>query len=338
MVIVIVTQVARTFIVLRAVGLHPSLLQAVATFVAAGMLSSLFAGPGAGTAGGPLIVFGHNSLAASAAAGLELSITTLIAGIVYALGRRPGVPLAPAAGLHMSDDARCLACGGPLSPTPVVVAPDRMHRIPGSWAVHECATVRLGHDAPLVARGELAPSTRRHYAPFDVPPGALARAMAPCSVGVTGASRWPTGGREGVGHAARRRLRPRRPGRLVDRRRVARAGCRAVPAGRRTARRRGAEIVGRDARERPSRRRISRRGRLSPFARARHRPPARRWSGCSTSLRPGGRLAVIVPNWGSWQRRAFGEYWFPLELPRHRTHFTANGLASAIGEAGFEGT
>lgn len=85
MVVVVITQVGRTFIVLRSVGLSPSLLQAVATFVAAGVLSSLFAGPGAGTAGGPLLVFGHNSLAASAAAGLELSITTLIAGVLYAV-------------------------------------------------------------------------------------------------------------------------------------------------------------------------------------------------------------------------------------------------------------
>jgi SAM-dependent methyltransferase len=52
-------------------------------------------------------------------------------------------------------------------------------------------------------------------------------------------------------------------------------------------------------------------------------------------LRPGGRLAVIVPNWGSWQRRAFGEYWFPLELPRHRTHFTGAGLGAAISSGGF---
>lgn len=89
MLIVIGTQVLRTFMVLRAVGLHPSLLQAVATFVAAGVLSSLFAGPGAGTAGGPLIVFGHNSLAASAAAGLELSITMLIAGLLYAFVGAP---------------------------------------------------------------------------------------------------------------------------------------------------------------------------------------------------------------------------------------------------------
>ena len=53
------------------------------------------------------------------------------------------------------------------------------------------------------------------------------------------------------------------------------------------------------------------------------------------ALRPGGRIAVLVPNWGSWQRRLFGQYWFPLELPRHRTHFTAAGLGSALGDAGF---
>jgi hypothetical protein len=85
MVIVVVTQVARSFIVLRAVGLNPSLLQATATFVAGGILSSLFAGPGAGSAGGPLLVFGHSSLAASAAAGIELSITSLLAGVLYSL-------------------------------------------------------------------------------------------------------------------------------------------------------------------------------------------------------------------------------------------------------------
>lgn len=84
MIVVIVCQVARTLIVLRAVGLSPSLLQAVATFVAAGAISSLFAGPGAGTAGAPLLVFGHQSLAASAAAGLILSITAILAGAAYA--------------------------------------------------------------------------------------------------------------------------------------------------------------------------------------------------------------------------------------------------------------
>lgn len=82
--VVICSQIARTFVVLRATGLHPSLLQASATFVAAGVLSSLFAGPTAGAAGAPLIVFGHRSLAAAAAAGLILSITAIVAALLYA--------------------------------------------------------------------------------------------------------------------------------------------------------------------------------------------------------------------------------------------------------------
>ncbi len=53
------------------------------------------------------------------------------------------------------------------------------------------------------------------------------------------------------------------------------------------------------------------------------------------ALRPGGRVAVIVPNWGSWQRKAFRQYWFPLELPRHRTHFSPAGLKVALADAGF---
>jgi hypothetical protein len=84
MVIVFACQIARTLIVLRATGLHPSLLQAAATFIAAGVLSSLLVGPGAGTAAAPLIVLGHRSVAAAAAAGLILSATALLAAIVYA--------------------------------------------------------------------------------------------------------------------------------------------------------------------------------------------------------------------------------------------------------------
>jgi hypothetical protein len=84
MVLVFACQIARTLIVLRATGLHPSLVQATATFITAGVLSSLIAGPAAGTAAAPLIIFGHRSLAAAAAAGLILSITALLAAVVYA--------------------------------------------------------------------------------------------------------------------------------------------------------------------------------------------------------------------------------------------------------------
>lgn len=81
--IVFACQIGRTLLVLRATGLHPTLMQATATFVAAGILSALLAGPGAGTAGAPLLVFGHQSISSAAAAGLILSITALIASIAY---------------------------------------------------------------------------------------------------------------------------------------------------------------------------------------------------------------------------------------------------------------
>ena len=85
MTIVIVCNVLRTFVALTAVGLHPSLVQTLATYLAAGVLSSLFAGPGAGNAGAPLLVFGHRSIAAAAAGGLVLSGTALVACVLYAL-------------------------------------------------------------------------------------------------------------------------------------------------------------------------------------------------------------------------------------------------------------
>ena len=46
-------------------------------------------------------------------------------------------------------------------------------------------------------------------------------------------------------------------------------------------------------------------------------------------LRPGGLLAIAVPNFGSWHRRLFGSAWFQLDLPRHLQHFDRASLAAA---------
>ena len=43
---------------------------------------------------------------------------------------------------------------------------------------------------------------------------------------------------------------------------------------------------------------------------------------------------VIIPNFGSWQRKLFGSRWFHLDLPRHRIHFTLGSLERAIQRAG----
>jgi SAM-dependent methyltransferase len=52
-------------------------------------------------------------------------------------------------------------------------------------------------------------------------------------------------------------------------------------------------------------------------------------------LRAGGTLVVAVPNWDSWQRRLFGTYWTPLDVPRHLTHFSPTALHRAARRAGF---
>jgi SAM-dependent methyltransferase len=51
-------------------------------------------------------------------------------------------------------------------------------------------------------------------------------------------------------------------------------------------------------------------------------------------LRPGGLLAIAVPNFGSWHRRLFGSAWFQLDLPRHLQHFDRNSLSTLVEAAG----
>lgn len=53
-------------------------------------------------------------------------------------------------------------------------------------------------------------------------------------------------------------------------------------------------------------------------------------------LRPGGALLVGVPNLDSWQARLGGPRWYHLDLPRHRTHFTARGARTLLERTGFE--
>lgn len=52
-------------------------------------------------------------------------------------------------------------------------------------------------------------------------------------------------------------------------------------------------------------------------------------------LKPGGKLLVEVPNYGSWQVKRFKGLWYGLSLPLHRTHFTERGLRAAVTSAGF---
>lgn len=54
-------------------------------------------------------------------------------------------------------------------------------------------------------------------------------------------------------------------------------------------------------------------------------------------LRPGGVLALSVPNLASWSARSFGTGWYGLDLPRHLVHFTPDTLCALAQRAGFAG-
>jgi 2-polyprenyl-3-methyl-5-hydroxy-6-metoxy-1,4-benzoquinol methylase len=53
-------------------------------------------------------------------------------------------------------------------------------------------------------------------------------------------------------------------------------------------------------------------------------------------LRPGGVILIGVPNLASWQATVGGPRWYHLDVPRHRSHFTAGGLALLLARAGLE--
>jgi SAM-dependent methyltransferase len=62
--------------------------------------------------------------------------------------------------------------------------------------------------------------------------------------------------------------------------------------------------------------------------------PAQALTETARLLRPGGLLAIAVPNFGSWHRRLFGSAWFQLDLPRHLQHFDRNSLSALVEAAG----
>jgi SAM-dependent methyltransferase len=62
--------------------------------------------------------------------------------------------------------------------------------------------------------------------------------------------------------------------------------------------------------------------------------PALALADAARLLRPGGLLAIAVPNFGSWHRRLFGSAWFQLDLPRHLQHFDRDSLSALVEAAG----
>lgn len=57
---------------------------------------------------------------------------------------------------------------------------------------------------------------------------------------------------------------------------------------------------------------------------------------CRELLKPGGVVIIQLPDFGSWEARTFGNYYWGLDLPRHLNFFTSETLKKIGVEQGFD--
>jgi uncharacterized membrane protein YbhN (UPF0104 family) len=81
--VAVLAQIMRNWILLHAVGVQASFFDAVAVLIAVATLAQLPIGPGAGAAAAVLIL-GRDGVAAAAAAGVLMTVTGLVGGLVFA--------------------------------------------------------------------------------------------------------------------------------------------------------------------------------------------------------------------------------------------------------------
>lgn len=56
---------------------------------------------------------------------------------------------------------------------------------------------------------------------------------------------------------------------------------------------------------------------------------------CRAVIAPGGRLLIVVPNFGGWWSRIMGRNWQWLNVGDHRYHFTRHAMVRLLDQAGF---
>ncbi|HXZ56491.1 MAG TPA: methyltransferase domain-containing protein [Gaiellaceae bacterium] len=238
-----------------------------------------------------------------------------------------------------SAASSCPACGAPLDPRPALRGVDRLHGTPGEFEVRVCPSCGTGRTFPLVGPDELGSLYPAAYNAYSFPAGRLARLLA------TALYRWHY--RRLLRHAPLDVLRRRPPGRLLDvgagrgdlAAILSEAGWRVTglePSAEACdeGRRRGLHMVQgtlADAKLEQDFDAVVFQHSLEHVV-----EPAEDLGRARELLRPGGSIFVLVPNFGSWQSRRFGDAWFHLDLPRHRSHFTVAGLERLLRTAGFE--
>lgn len=234
--------------------------------------------------------------------------------------------------------AACPVCAArPAAPT--LTAPDRLLGTPGRFWVAVCAVCGTGVTLPPATPEEIAGFYPAGYGPFEARPHPLVRAV---SAAIQAWQRWSA-----HRHPPLDAIAALPPGRGLDvgcgrgdlaagliGRGWRMTGVEPSPGACAAARARGV-----DARE----------GVLATVALEPHAydaavfqqslehvdDPVGDLRRTLAALRPGGVVAISVPNFGGWQRRRFGGRWFHLDLPRHRVHLTAASLERALREAGF---
>lgn len=62
--------------------------------------------------------------------------------------------------------------------------------------------------------------------------------------------------------------------------------------------------------------------------------PAAVFDSIASWLKPGGRLLITCPNYGSLESRLMGRWWMGLDMPRHLYHFSVGTLSRMAAGAG----
>ena len=241
--------------------------------------------------------------------------------------------------MSATGNLSCPACDEPLPVTPFIRGGDRLHGTGGEFVVHICARCGSGRTLPYVAPDGLARLYPPSYNAFALPPNPLLRAAS------TALFRWRYW--RGLRRTPLAELSALTPGRLLD-----------VGSGRGdlglVLSDRGWQVTGVEPSEEACEEANSRGAPTLPGTLAtvsssldanfdavlfQHSlehvaEPLDDLRLARQLLRPGGLLLVSLPNFGSWQARRFGSNWFHLDLPRHRSHFTARGIDLLLRRAG----
>ena len=234
----------------------------------------------------------------------------------------------------------CPACGHELSTGSGFDAVDRLHRTHGHFRVLVCESCRSGLTTPVVTADRLKEFYPAGYGPYEDPSNPVIRLIS------SAIRAWQA--RRGLATFPLRALRESGAGRGVD------VGCgrgdlaasligigwqmtgiEPSPDAAANAQSRGVDVrVGTLATVRLEPARYD----AAVFQHSlEHTPdPLADLTATRAALVPGGLVAITVPNFSNWQARRLGSRWYHLDVPRHRSHFSGDGLSRLLDRAGFE--